>query len=99
MTVKAFLREHIRAAGERFDVTVVANASVAGLPGIDARLIRVPISRKVDLFADLGALFRLIQVFRRERFDLVHSVTPKAGLLAALAGMLSGVPVRTHTFT
>jgi len=99
MTVHAFLREHIRAAAERFDVTVIANTPAESLAGVPARLISAPIERQIAPFADLAALWRLTGIFRRERFDLVHSVTPKAGLLAALAGALAGVPVRTHTFT
>ena len=99
MTVRAFLTEHIRAASARFDVAVIANASGDRLAGVPARLICVPIARKMAPFADLAALIKLIGIFRRERFDLVHSVTPKAGLLAALAGVLAGVPVRMHTFT
>jgi glycosyltransferase involved in cell wall biosynthesis len=99
MTVKAFLAGHIRAAAERFEVSVVANTTGAALAGIPAKLIGVPIARKIALFADLRALLQLIRVFRRERFDLVHSVTPKAGLLAALAGAIASVPARTHTFT
>ena len=99
MTVQAFLREHIRAAAEQFDVTVVANAAAADLEGVAARLIPLPIERRIAPLADLNALLKLIGIFRRERFDLVHSVTPKAGLLAALAGAIAGVPVRMHTFT
>ncbi len=41
----------------------------------------------------------LVKVFRREKPDMVHSMTPKAGLLCMLAGWLAGVPRRVHTFT
>ncbi len=99
MTVQAFLREHIRAAAERFDVTVVANADAPSLAGLPARLLPVAIERRIAPVADLAALLRLVAVFRRERFDLVHSMTPKAGLLAAIAGAAAGVPLRFHTFT
>jgi glycosyltransferase involved in cell wall biosynthesis len=99
MTVKAFLMEHIRSAATRFDVTVVANASGAALAGIPAGFIRVPIERRISPLADLRALLQLIHVFRRGRFDLVHSMTPKAGLICALAGAVARVPARTHTFT
>jgi glycosyltransferase involved in cell wall biosynthesis len=44
-------------------------------------------------------MWSLYLLFRREHFDIVHSTTPKAGLLCALAGFLAGVPVRLHTFT
>ncbi len=99
MTVKAFLVEHIRAGAESYDVTVVADAPAAVFSEMPARLISVSIARKIAPLVDLKALLQLIRVFRRERFDLVHSVTPKAGLLAALAGALAGVPVRVHSFT
>lgn len=97
MTVQAFLREHIRAAAERYEVAVVANA--ASLPDLPVRLIPVSIERRIAPLADFAALLRLVAVFRRERFDVVHSMTPKAGLLAALAGAAAGVPLRVHTFT
>ena len=63
------------------------------------RGIRVPMERHISLMRDVVALWRLIRIFRRERPKMVHSMTPKAGLLCMLAGRLTGVPVRVHTFT
>lgn len=99
MTVNAFLLDHIRAATKRFDVSVVANAASISTLGADVAFVSAPIERRIAPLADLAALFRLVGIFRRGRFDIVHSVTPKAGLLSALAGVLAGVPVRIHTFT
>ena len=48
---------------------------------------------------DLKSLFQLIKVFRKERPDMVHSMTPKAGLLCMLAAWITRVPKRVHTFT
>ncbi len=48
---------------------------------------------------DLFALARLWWLFRRNRFDIVHSSSPKAGLLTALAGRLAGHHLIIHTFT
>lgn len=59
----------------------------------------VVMSRRIDVFGDLKALYRIWKLFRRERPDMVHSMTPKAGLLCMLAARLAGVPVRVHTFT
>lgn len=69
------------------------------LSDLDAQLIPVAIQRKVSPWRDLLVLVQLTMLFRRERFDLVHSIMPKAGLLAMLAGRLAGVPNRMHTFT
>jgi glycosyltransferase involved in cell wall biosynthesis len=62
-------------------------------------MIPIRIERGIVPLADLAALARLLRVLRRERYDLVHSVTPKAGLLAMLAARAARVPVRIHTFT
>lgn len=102
ITVKAFLLEHIRAAADRHEVTVVANSGDRGALralGVPVDITPAAIERRIAPLADLSALFALIGLFRRSRFDLVHSVTPKAGLLAALAGAAARVPVRIHTFT
>lgn len=63
------------------------------------RTIAVPMERHISLFSDLKALIKMIGVFRREKPTMVHSMTPKAGLLCMVASRLTGVPVRVHTFT
>lgn len=57
------------------------------------------IAREIRLFADLVTLVKLWLLFRKERYQIVHSTTPKAGLLCAIAARLAGVQVRVHTFT
>lgn len=63
------------------------------------RTVAVPMQRRIAPLADLRSLWRLIRVFRRERPDIVHSITPKAGLLSMMAAWICRVPVRLHTFT
>jgi glycosyltransferase involved in cell wall biosynthesis len=63
------------------------------------KVIDLQIRRKVNLFHDIKALYSLINVFSKNKFELVHSISPKAGLLAMSAGWLTGVPIRIHTFT
>lgn len=63
------------------------------------KTIAVPMERHISLLKDIISLCRLIKVFLRERPDMVHSMTPKAGMLCMLAGWLTRVPVRVHTFT
>ena len=61
------------------------------------RHIAVPISRNITPIADLLSLWRLWRVMRRERFSIVHTHTPKAGLLGQLAARLAGVPLVVNT--
>ena len=59
----------------------------------------VAMERHISPLKDLKSLWNLIRVFRRERPDMVHSITPKAGLLSMIAAWICRVPVRLHTFT
>lgn len=61
--------------------------------------IAVPMERHISLVSDLKSLWRMYRALRQERPDLVHSMTPKAGLMTMVAGWLAGVPRRVHTFT
>lgn len=61
--------------------------------------IRIAMERHISPLRDLRSLWRLIRAFRRERPDMVHSMTPKAGLLCMMAAWICRVPVRIHTFT
>lgn len=61
--------------------------------------IPINIERKINPVKDFLSLISLVKVFRNKKFNVVHSTTPKAGLLCAIAGFLSGTEVRLHTFT
>ncbi len=85
-----------------FDVTAISSAesgwagleNVKGLKCVPLNIIRQPAPLK-----DFVSLYRLYCLFKRYKFDVVHSTTPKAGLLCAIAAKMAGVTVRIHTFT
>jgi len=62
------------------------------------RVVHVPIARRIAPLRDLAALAALRQLFAGGRFDIAHSIAPKAGLLGMLAARAAGVPKRIHTF-
>jgi hypothetical protein len=59
--------------------------------------ILVPMTRKITPLQDIKCLWKMINVIRSIRPDIVHTHTPKAGLLGMMAAWLCGVPVRMHT--
>ncbi|MBD5164676.1 glycosyltransferase family 4 protein [Helicobacter sp.] len=63
------------------------------------RVVTVEMERHISPLKDLKSLWRMTRVLRKEKPDMVHSMTPKAGLICMMAGKLAGVPVRVHTFT
>jgi glycosyltransferase involved in cell wall biosynthesis len=84
---------------EGYEVVAISSPSSFG-PSIEAAGIRhipIPISRNITPVADLISLWRLWRVMRRERFAIVHTHTPKAGLLGQLAARLAGVPLVVNT--
>lgn len=100
--VNAFLLGHLKALAQRYRVSLCVNAGDYPLSNaIDprVRILNIGIRRKFSPLSDLWVLWRLIALFRRERFDSVHSMTPKGGLLGMLAAKAVGIPRRFHTFT
>ncbi len=59
----------------------------------------IEMERGISPVKDLVSLYRLYLLFKVEKPQIVHSITPKAGLLTMLAGKMAGVPIRMHTFT
>ena len=83
-----------------FDVLMIS-AEGKELPAVieneKCRHIIVPMTRKITPFRDLACFFKLISIFRKEKPDIVHTHTPKAGLLGMLAARYCGIKVRIHT--
>lgn len=57
----------------------------------------IPFTRKITPIHDLICIWKLYQLFKREKPDIVHTHTPKAGLLGMIAAKLSGQKIRIHT--
>jgi glycosyltransferase involved in cell wall biosynthesis len=59
--------------------------------------IAVPFTRKITPIQDVICLFKLVRIIKRIKPDIIHTHTPKAGLLGMLAGWICGTPIRVHT--
>jgi lipopolysaccharide/colanic/teichoic acid biosynthesis glycosyltransferase len=57
----------------------------------------IPFTRKITPLQDLACLLQLIIVINNFKPDIIHTHTPKAGILGMLAGWMCRVPVRMHT--
>jgi glycosyltransferase involved in cell wall biosynthesis len=59
--------------------------------------IILPLTRKITIFKDLKAAYYLYKIIIKEKPDIVHSHTPKAGIIGMLSSYFARVPIRLHT--
>lgn len=97
-----FCKDMLRELSEKYEVVAVSSP----LPELDkvkkeegVRVEAVNMKRQIAPLSDLKSLWQLYRLLRREKPWLVHSMTPKAGLLSMVAAWLARVPNRVHTFT
>ncbi len=101
-SLKTFLNGSMGPLMEKYDLILVSSPEkeleeLHEMYGV--KTIAVYMERHISLVKDLKALFSLISVFRKEKPYMVHSMTPKAGLLCMMAAWVTRVPKRIHTFT
>lgn len=102
MSLLAFCTGMLQELAKKYEVIAISSPGhdldlVAEREGV--KVISVPMKRHVSFFNDLISLWRMWQVFLKEKPAMVHSMTPKAGLICMVAAWLARVPVRVHTFT
>lgn len=97
-----FIESSIMILKEKYDIQVLSS------PGkncdklcnkYDIKVHKVYMYRRFSPIQDLKSLYQLVKIFYQEKPYMVHSVTPKAGLLCMLASWFTRVPRRVHTFT
>lgn len=102
LIVRFFLIPYLRRLSEVYEVTLAVDTDdqefLRGY-GLNVRVVPIAIERRISPWRDVVAFGRLARLFSREHFDVVHSFSPKGGLLAMLAARMCHVGVRLHTFT
>jgi len=83
-----------------FDVTMISNEG----PEVEQLTVQencphiaITLTRKITPFTDLISLVKLTLLLRKIKPDIVHTHTPKAGLIGMWAAKLAGVTIRLHT--
>jgi glycosyltransferase involved in cell wall biosynthesis len=104
-TLAIILQGQPERLSESFDVAVVSSEGDSKVAAITPSVLTsiptftVAMHRGISPWADVKSIISMAGVLRRFKPDVIHSYTPKAGLVCMVAGFLCGVPVRVHTFT
>lgn len=102
MSLNILLKGQLKFLNQYYDLTAISGSGadldeVKNREGVKVHSIEI--QRQISPVKDLISLVKLYIYFRKEKPDIIHSITPKAGLLSMIAGKLAGVPIRIHTFT
>lgn len=101
MTVKAFLLKHIDILSKEYEITIVSNSNLDLSQEYQIKCLSkyIPINRKINLFEDIKSVILLYKFLKKENFNLVLSVSPKAGLISSISSFLARIKNRVHFFT
>lgn len=96
-----FMGPHIRSLTDTVDCCIVASDLSLADTYFPEKVKRVEIRivRNLSPLWDVVAIIRLTAYLKRNRINIVHSITPKGGLVAMASGFLARTPFRLHTFT
>ena len=103
MSIDRFCRGFLSdLSAQGYDVVVVSSpgrelATIAERERV--RTVELPMERHISVLKDMRSVWRMIKILKRETPEIVHSITPKAGLVTMMAAWVAGVPIRVHTFT
>lgn len=102
ISLNVLLKGQLRFLSQYFEVIGISSSGqileeLKAREGVDVQAVEM--QRGISLYRDIISLLKLYLIFKKERPIIVHSITPKAGLLTMLAGKMAGVPIRVHTFT
>lgn len=100
ISVEKLLGNQLTFMNQYFEVTAISSdhgtlEKIGKKLGIRTHAIEM--TRKITPFRDLQSLWQMYRYFKKENPDIVHTHTPKAGLIGMLAARLAGIPVRLHT--
>ncbi|WP_312322419.1 glycosyltransferase family 4 protein [Soonwooa sp.] len=100
ISLEKLLGKQLSFMDQHFDLTAVsadASALVEVGKKLGVKSYPVEMTRQITPVQDLKALWKMYRFLKSERPDVIHSHTPKAGLVSMLAAKLAGVPHRLHT--
>ena len=100
-SLRVLLGNQIDFIKDYYDIVLVSNDENGDLQELSKNknlpYYHVELTRKITPIKDLKALIQLIKILKKEKPEIVHTHTPKAGLIGMIAAKVAGVKHRLHT--
>ncbi len=102
LTINFILKNQPKYLANFYDVELVTSPDdtfedIALREGVVTHPLKM--SRGIDPIKDFLAILKMVWLIKKVRPDIIHSYTPKAGLVTMAAALICRVPLRVHTFT
>lgn len=101
ISLDKLLEGQLKYMSDFYDITAVSAAEEDYLVGVAQRegvkSHAIELTRAITPLADLKALWQMVKFLKKEKPQIVHTHTPKAGTVGMLAAKIAGVPIRLHT--
>lgn len=100
ISVEKLLGNQLTFMNDFFEVTAISadeeNLKKAG-EKLGVKTHSIEMTRQITPIKDLKSLWQMYCYFRKEKPTIVHTHTPKAGLIGMMAAKMAGVKIRMHT--
>lgn len=99
MTLNSFVLDSAKYLYENgeYDITFICDNDEEFSKHLPEYIRYIPVNMKRGIsLSGISATFKLLKIFKREKFDLVQYSTPNASLYASIAGKMTNVPVRLY---
>lgn len=99
LTIRSFFIPQLKFLAENgFDVTVICgnDDNLKFELGNDIKFIPLDIPRGISFFGSVRTIWKLVDIFKKEKFDLIQYSTPNASLYSSLAANIIGCKVRNY---
>ena len=100
ISLRVLLKGQLRFMSKYFEIKAISSPGsdldlVSEVEGIEVSAVKM--SREITPIKDISSLWQMYILLRRTKPKIVHTHTPKAGIIGMIASLLAGVPIRMHT--
>jgi glycosyltransferase involved in cell wall biosynthesis len=101
--MEKLLENQLEFMKSNFDITAIACSESEGTyleeygREVGMKTFPIEFTRAITPIQDLKAILKLYKFLKKEQPEIIHSHTPKAGMVSMIAAKLAKVPIRIHT--
>jgi glycosyltransferase involved in cell wall biosynthesis len=103
ISMEKLLENQLEFMKSHFDITAISRSESEGTyleeygKEVGMKTLPIEFTRAITPIQDVKSILKLYKYLKKEKPEIIHSHTPKAGMVSMIAAKLAGVPIRLHT--